>query len=78
MSIESIPLQTLIDDLADSVADIRVCETALALGVTHTKDGTSVQYRWDVNRRIVAVIQLELIRRRKSAINPVDDGPEQS
>lgn len=53
--IEEILTVELIDDLADSVADVRVCETALALGITHTKDGTSVAYRrWEPTRGAVS------------------------
>ena len=55
------------NDLADSKADIKVCETALSCGITHHSDGMSVEYRLETNREIVALIEAELSRRGESS-----------
>lgn len=62
-------------DRDDSIADIAVCEKALSLGIAHHQDGTSVQSRVDVNKKIIMRIDDELSRRKISA-SPDDLGDE--
>jgi len=62
MDITTIPTQELLDDKAESLADIEVCELALLHNIVSYSRG-SVQYRLDTNRDIVAVIDAELARR---------------
>lgn len=64
MDITTIPTSELISDLADSLNDIYVCKTALALNVTsYGADGDSVQHRLDANKYFVKVITAELEKR---------------
>ena len=58
-----IPTAELRADLAESIADIRVCETALSEDVTYYSVDKSVKYRLDINRQIVDKIKAELDRR---------------
>lgn len=64
--ISNIPTIELLDDKAASEADLKICEYALAMGVTHHSDGYPVQERWDVNRKIIMRINAELNRREES------------
>lgn len=64
--IDRIPLSELQSDLQDSIEDIEICSRALAVGVTHHRDGLSVQYRIDRNRQIIEVIEAELGRRSRA------------
>ena len=58
--------EDLLTDLADSDADIIVCENALRLGITEYSGGKT-QHRLDVNRKIAAKIRAELARRGANA-----------
>ena len=58
-----IPTAELRTDLAESLADIRLCETALRSDVTYYSVDKSVNYRLDINRKIVDRIKAELARR---------------
>lgn len=64
--IASIPKQELVDDREASLADMAVCMLALAVGITHHKDGMPVCHRLDRNREIVKAIDAELERRRRA------------
>lgn len=60
--ITTIPQTELEKDLADSLADIRMCEFALLQGVT-TYSGGAVEDRLEKNKYFVKVITAELERR---------------
>jgi len=62
MDITTIPTRELLDDLADSQADIKVCQLALVHRI-EAYSGGSVQERLDKNRHFVKVITAELARR---------------
>lgn len=53
----------LLFDRFQSIEDIKLCERALALGVTHHRDGFPVVDRIRINRIIIANIDEELKRR---------------
>jgi uncharacterized caspase-like protein len=61
--IETIPDEELRKDYADSVEDARNCDVALAFGHVFTKDGTSIKYRRDQNKKFIVVIAAEWRRR---------------
>lgn len=63
--ITKIPDEELAKDLVDSYKDIRICEIALARGITTYDDKPEgyVQQRLDVNKHFVLVIQAEQKRR---------------
>lgn len=61
--ITTIPGDELLRDRQESERDIPICEDALSIGVTTHKDGSSVQERIDVNKRIIVKIDAELLRR---------------
>ena len=63
--IRKIPTAELLEDRRASEADIMVCQTALAAGITQHRDGLPVQQRLDANRKIVAAIDAELARRKQ-------------
>ena len=60
--ITTIPMYKLIKDLEESRTDIKVCEDALAVGIT-TYSGGSVEERLKGNKHFVEVITKELSRR---------------
>jgi hypothetical protein len=64
MDIAKIPMQELLDDLAESVDDIRVCQMALSQGITQYSGG-EVQRRLDVNLGIKEKIEKEILRRNQ-------------
>lgn len=66
MDITKISIEELNKDLAESRIDISVCENALSIGVTKYSAG-SVQERLDINKKIVAKIEVELKRRSEVA-----------
>jgi hypothetical protein len=57
----------ILADRAASEEDIKICQIALELGITHHKDGLAVKERLDVNRRIIIKIDAEL-KCRKEAV----------
>lgn len=57
-----IPDATLVKDREDSVQDIKVCEIALAVGVTQYSGGL-VKDRLDKNKGFIEVIDAEIARR---------------
>jgi len=61
--LSDIPTNELLADLAESIADIRICELALVQGVTHYSVDKSVNYRLKINKQIVTKIEAELNRR---------------
>ena len=61
--ITEFPLSELEADRAASLADIRLCQTALAKNITTYRNGESVQQRLDTNQRIVEIIDAEIKRR---------------
>jgi hypothetical protein len=61
--ITEIPLDELLADRDASVQDIRICNLALASGVTHHRDGFPVKERIDGNERIISKINAELALR---------------
>lgn len=63
MNIQEIPTKELKDDLAASVADIKICELALLHNITEYGGSCSTQERLKVNQKIVAKIKEELKRR---------------
>lgn len=63
MSIDCIPVSELMEDLRESVTDIDICQVALAVGITHHRDGMPVQDRIEGNDRIIKIITAELQRR---------------
>jgi hypothetical protein len=66
MDIKSIPTNELIEDMAASESDIRLCEYAILQGVKEYTNG-SVEYRLEANKKIVAAIEAELERRKAEA-----------
>ncbi len=66
MDITQIPTDKLQDDKAASLADITFCEWAAILGIT-TYSGDNVQERFEINQKIVALIEAELTRRKEEA-----------
>jgi hypothetical protein len=64
--ISELPLHELLYDRAESLVDIAICKAALAQGITHHRDGMSVQYRLDTNRKIIETIDREIERRRET------------
>jgi hypothetical protein len=66
MNITTIPTNELLDDLADSQSDIKVCQLALTHRI-ETYSGGLVQERLDKNRHFVKVITAELERRNADA-----------
>ncbi len=65
--ITEIPHTELMKDKHESIADIDVCQLALAQGVTTYGKGRSVRERLKVNQGIVAKIDTELARRKAEA-----------
>lgn len=63
MKISEIPLDQLIEDREGAIQSVRICRLALAQGVTQHKDGLSVQYRLDVDSKIIGLIEEEMVRR---------------
>lgn len=63
MPISEIPTGELIDDLAETEGDIKVCELALLHGIEKYGTGKSVTYRLNTNRMIRDQIAAELQRR---------------
>ena len=63
MDIEKIPTEELRKDKDESLADIKVCETAIRIGVT-AYSGGKVENRLDTNKKIVEKIDEELKRRQ--------------
>ena len=63
VDITTIPTSELLADLADSKADISVCQLALTHQV-EAYSGGSVQERLNKNRYFVEVITAELARRQ--------------
>lgn len=57
------PTAELVADREASLKDIRICQMALALGITTYGAGQRVQERLDANQRIVDAIEAELARR---------------
>ena len=64
MDIKKIPTEELRKDKQESLADIKVCEMAMRIGVT-TYNGGKVEDRLDVNKKIVEKINEELKRRQE-------------
>lgn len=64
MNIQQIPIDKLLQDRADCLSDISICNWALLLDVTEYSGG-SVQRRLEVNQEIVAKIEAELWRRKQ-------------
>jgi hypothetical protein len=58
-----IPDEELERDRQESIADIAVCERALAIGYHTHRDGLPVQERLDGNRKIITKIEAEQQRR---------------
>jgi hypothetical protein len=69
--ISHVPLQELYDDREDSLADIVLCERALAMGISVHGAGYSTQERLDTNRAIVDMIDVELKRRGEPTVRIV-------
>ena len=63
VDITKLPLQELLNDREASLADIQICERALALGIEAYGTGKSTEDRLIVNQGIVATIDAELQRR---------------
>ena len=63
----TIPTDELINDRLESLADIIVCEKALAVGVIEYSRGESTAERLKINKQIVEVIDAELLRRNAPA-----------
>ena len=59
-----IPEVELLQDLAESYADVIACEAALRVGVVTYAGGESVSKRLETNRQIIAKIETELQRRK--------------
>jgi hypothetical protein len=66
MDIKSIPTRELIEDMAASAADIKICEYAILQGVNEYSGG-SVKRRLETNQKIIDVITAELERRKAEA-----------
>jgi hypothetical protein len=62
--LSEIPTDEMIKDRSECVSDIDICTRALAMNITHHRDGLSVQYRIDANRKMIEVIDAELERRK--------------
>ena len=62
--ITEIPTDEMIRDRDESEADIKICQTVLACGVTHHRDGLPVRDRINSNRQIIKRIDAELARRQ--------------
>lgn len=56
--------EELFADRAESVKDVFVCRRALDKGIL-TYSGGSVQERLEINQRIIAQIDAELLRRKQ-------------
>ena len=62
--IEDFPLEELLSDKEETLADIIICKRALANGIETYFNGTeNVRYRLAQNERILKVINAELRRR---------------
>jgi len=64
MKIQTIPMEELVADRQASLDDIKVCETALSIGIIRYSGG-AVRERKEVNERIVERIDREILRRGK-------------
>lgn len=63
MDINTIPTHELLQDLADSRVDVRVCEIALECNIHHYSGEQSTQERLNGNKEIIKIILEELARR---------------
>ena len=63
MDITQIPIDELLKDKTESLADIQNCQIALRVGIIEYSGG-SVQERLDINQKIVNKINEELKRRK--------------
>ena len=73
-SISEFTTEELKNDLAETKADIILCEKALALGITEYSDGDSVQHRLDVNLKIERMIEGELEFRKAQSTRAAEFG----
>lgn len=62
--IAHIPTAELLQDLVDTIEDIRVCRTALSIDIRTYGDGNSVAERLEVNQKIKTKIEAELAVRQ--------------
>lgn len=62
MNIKKISIAELIKDKDESIADIKVCEQALSLGVARYSGGF-VRGCLNINKNIIVKIDAELLRR---------------
>jgi len=67
MNIQTFSLEELIRDREESILDIRVCESAMKVGV-YKYSGGWVKDRLEVNRKIVEKIDAELKRRKAEQV----------
>jgi hypothetical protein len=61
----------MMKDRAESIEDIDICIRALAIGVTEYSGG-NVSHCLEVNRKIVDMIDKELIRRDYEAVEQIE------
>ena len=66
MNLTHLPVSVLVNDRSLILADIKLCEKALRMGVRNDGHGNTIQDRLDANRRTVQAIEAELWRRPKS------------
>lgn len=59
-----IPTEELLQDLVDTIEDIRVCRTALSIDIQTYGEGNSVVERLEVNLKIKTKIEAELAVRQ--------------
>lgn len=64
IDIAHIPTAELLQDLVDTIEDIRVCRTALSINIHTYGDGNSVAERLEVNLKIKTKIEAELAVRQ--------------
>lgn len=62
-AVSEIPLDVLITDLHQSIADAMSCERALVLGESHLPSGANIAQRRDANLTFTRIISHELARR---------------
>ena len=62
-AIKDISTEELIDDLAETITDILVCEVALLRGIESYGENNSTSYRLSANMQIKKIIEDELAAR---------------